>query len=138
MRELALNMIAGISLENPDDLPSSSDLDGIALQERMAQFASNVEEHLSIEYVEAKVQAFKETAQAQGQEIIWRNRNPVVQNEIETQDELEKEREELRTKQGRQGRVVGSEGQTLLGPSILDAKTRGAGRDISTWTQQYL
>ena len=86
MRELALNMVSGVLASDPESLPDAG------LQNRMRDFLLDIETHLSQDIVDCKIKELSESAKRQGQELVWRNRNPEVQKEIEEEEAAARER----------------------------------------------
>jgi hypothetical protein len=58
---------------------------------RMHALRTDVDTHLSDDYIRDKLRVFQEEAQRQGKKVVLRHRNPVVQAERETAEELELE-----------------------------------------------
>jgi hypothetical protein len=58
---------------------------------RMRALQTDVDTHLSDDYIRDKLRVFQEEAQRQGKKVVLRHRNPVVQAERETTQELELE-----------------------------------------------
>jgi hypothetical protein len=101
MRELAVNMISKIKSTPMTELPDQD------LHEKMFYLEHDVEDYLSEEMINEKIEAFKQTMKdEQGIIVTTTHRNSLIQAEIETKEEY------LRLNQG-------------SGESVLDRTSSG-------------
>jgi hypothetical protein len=67
---------------------SATPLPDPRLVPRMRSLRADIDTHLSDDLIRARIATFREEVRAQGQEIVVRHRNPVMQDELETHREL--------------------------------------------------